>query len=115
MDCKEYAEGPWKLAVAQIEEVGFESFQQHRPELMAAMADLRREQGLDFTCLLVTDICLNNSLLLTCGDPRVIERMDYPRLDGQLFQPDAVVSRKKQLLPHLARLLAGLEKDAAAG
>ena len=115
MDCKEYVEGPWKLAVAQIEEVGFEHFQRSRPALMAALDDLVREQQLDFACLLVTDITLNNSLLLVAGDPQVIERIDYPRLDSRLFQLDGVVSRKKQLLPHLTRCLARLEKDAVTG
>ena len=115
MDCKEYAEGPWKLAVAQIEEMGFDHFHRSRPALLAAMTDLLREQQLDFACLLVTDISMTNSLLLAAGDPHVIERIDYPRLDGNLFQLDAVVSRKKQLLPHLARVLSRLEKEPAAG
>jgi len=115
MDCKQYTEGPWKLAVAQIEEVGFEHFRAQRAALQAALEDLLREQQLDFTCLLVTDITLNNSLLLVAGAAPVIERMDYPRLDGHLFQLDAVVSRKKQLLPHLIRILERLEKAAVAG
>jgi inorganic pyrophosphatase/exopolyphosphatase len=41
----------------------------------------------------------------------VIDTIEYPRLGSHLFQLDAVVSRKKQLLPHLARHLARLEKD----
>ena len=93
--------------------MGFQNFQQSRPALAAAMADLLREQRLDFVALLVTDISLNNSLLLVAGNERVIEAIDYPRLDRHLFQLDAVVSRKKQLLPHLTRLLGRLEKDDA--
>jgi manganese-dependent inorganic pyrophosphatase len=115
MDCKEYTEGPWRLAVAQIEEMGFQHFHQHQQALAAALADLLHEQRLDFGCVLVTDISLNNSLLLVAGDPRVIETIDYPRLESHLFQLDAVVSRKKQLLPHLARHLAKLEKGQPAG
>ncbi len=48
MDCKEYAEGPWRLVVAQIEEIGFEHFLRHRAALSAALDDLLREQRLDF-------------------------------------------------------------------
>ena len=110
MDCKEYTEGPWRLVVAQIEEIGFEHFLGHRAALAAALDDLLREQRLDFGCLLVTDISLNNSLLLVAGDPRVIDTIEYPRLDSHLFQLDAVVSRKKQQLPHLARHLQRLEQ-----
>ena len=111
MDCKDYSEGPWSLAVAQIEEVGFAPFQRHQAALTAALAELRGEKRLDFACLLVTDISRNNSLLLVSGDERIIAAIGYPRLERQLFQLDGVVSRKKQLLPHLARRLAELEKE----
>jgi manganese-dependent inorganic pyrophosphatase len=53
---------------------------------------------------------MNDSLLLTAGDERVVAAIDYPRLEAGLFQLDGVVSRKKQLLPHLARHLGRLEK-----
>ena len=111
MDCKEYTEGPWRLAVAQVEEIGFESFQRNKRALTEALAELLATGGLDFACLLVTDISRNNSLLLVSGNPRVIEAITYPRLETHLFQLDGVVSRKKQLLPRLARRLAALEKD----
>jgi len=114
-DCKEYTEGPWHLAVAQIEEVGFQHFEQLKPALAAAMAELVQEKRLDFGCLLVTDISMNNSLLLVAGNERLIDAIDYPRVESQLFRLDAVVSRKKQLLPHLARQMARIESDAAAG
>ena len=112
-DCKDYTEGPWKLAVAQIEEVGFEHFHRVRAELAAALAELVRARNLDFACLLVTDISVNDSLLLTAGDERVVAAIDYPRLEAGLFKLDGVVSRKKQLLPHLARQLGRLEKEPA--
>ena len=112
MDCKDYTEGPWSLAVAQIEEVGFAPFERTKEALATALAELIAEKRLDFACLLVTDISNNNSLLLVAGDERVCDAIGYPRLEQQLFQLDGVVSRKKQLLPHLARHLAGLEKDS---
>jgi manganese-dependent inorganic pyrophosphatase len=111
MDCKAYTEGPWNIAVAQIEEMGFESFHKHQDALTQALADLIEDKRLDFACLLVTDISNNNSLLLAGGRERILDAISFPRLEPQLFQLDGVVSRKKQLLPNLARSLAGLEKD----
>ena len=111
MDCKDYTEGPWQVAVAQIEEMGFQNFHRSREALQEAMDDLIREKSLDFACLLVTDIGNNDSLLLAAGNPRVIDAIGYPRLGTHLFKLDGVVSRKKQLLPHLARHLAHLERD----
>ncbi|BDU73210.1 putative manganese-dependent inorganic diphosphatase [Mesoterricola silvestris] len=111
MDCKEYTEGPWNLAVAQIEEVGFEHFERLKPVLAEELEILAREKRLAFACLLVTDISLNNSLLLVAGQEHLIEAIDYPRLESNLFQLDSVVSRKKQLLPHLARQFARVVVD----
>jgi manganese-dependent inorganic pyrophosphatase len=111
MDCKRYTEGPWKLAVAQIEEMGFENFRRSQAALAEAMEELAAELQVDFTCLLVTDISTNDSLLLVAGNERLIEAIGYPRVERRLFRLDGVVSRKKQLLPHLARHLAQVEID----
>jgi len=111
MDCKAYTEGPWSMAVAQIEEMGFEAFYKHQEALTSAIGELIDEKHLDFACLLVTDIGNNNSLLLAGGRDKILEAISFPRLESQLFQLDGVVSRKKQLLPSLARALATVEKD----
>ena len=111
MDCKAYTEGPWTMAVAQIEEMGFESFYKHQTALTEALAELIDDKRLDFACLLVTDIGNNNSLLLAGGRDRILEAISFPRLESQLFQLDGVVSRKKQLLPSLARAMATVEVD----
>jgi manganese-dependent inorganic pyrophosphatase len=115
MDCKAYTEGPWNLAVAQIEEVGFQHFERLKEALKTELEDLVQEKRLDFACLLVTDISLNNSLLLVAGREHLIGAIDYPRLESDLFQLDTVVSRKKQLLPHLARQFARVDADSGAG
>ena len=111
MDCKAYTEGPWSMAVAQIEEMGFEAFYKHQAALTTAIDDLIQEKNLDFACLLVTDIGNNNSLLLAGGKEKILEAISFPRLESQLFQLDGVVSRKKQLLPNLARAMATVEVD----
>ena len=59
---------------------------------------------------MVTDITKNNSMLLTAGDERVIERIEYPRLGNGVFLLEGVVSRKKQLFPALSRVLGGVER-----
>ncbi len=109
-DCKEYEEGGWRFAVAQIEESGLELFWANKEKLLVELRDLVAERRLDFACLLITDITRNTSLLLTAGDARVDAAIDYPKEEAQLFELEGVVSRKKQLLPHLIRLLAKLEK-----
>lgn len=110
MDCKDYTEGDWRFAVAQIEELDLNAFAAHRAGLSEALARLVAERRLDFAALMVTDITRHFSLLMIEGDARVKEAIDYPRQEDGLYQMDGVVSRKKQLLPHLSRTLAQLAR-----
>ncbi len=105
-DCKQYEENDWKIAVAQIEEQSLDNFWKQKRALTEALAELRREQGLDFACLLVTDISRHYSVLLTAGRPEIVQGIDYPRLEPDLFELAGIVSRKKQLLPHLMLTLS---------
>jgi manganese-dependent inorganic pyrophosphatase len=48
----------------------------------------------------------NGSLLLLSRESEEWEEINYPRLDRGLYSLKNVVSRKKQLLPLLAQLIA---------
>lgn len=110
MDSKEYEENGWRFAVAQIEENGFELFWKHKADLERALEDYVRTERLDFACMMVTDITSHTSYLLTAGDARVNASIDYPKSETHLFELEGIVSRKKQLLPHLMRILSKLER-----
>lgn len=105
-DCKEFTEHDVRFSISQIEEIGFELFWQRKDELLAALAEMAQQRGLDFSALLVTDIVSNGSLLLMSHEPEYWEEINYPRVERHLYQLDDVVSRKKQLLPLIARLIA---------
>jgi len=109
-DCKDFTENGWKFAVAQVEELGLERFWDRKAELQQALDKLVSEKKLDFACLFITDITRHVSVMLAAGDARVLEEIDYPRLDGGVFELEGVVSRKKQLLPHLIGLLQGMTR-----
>ena len=105
-DMKGYETPKFKLAVAQVEEVGFENFFQHRSELLREMKALRKEHKLDLLCLMVTNIVRETSMLLAAGDKRLLDRLPYTRLDENTFDLPGVLSRKKQLLPLLLKTLS---------
>jgi len=104
-DCKEFTEQEVRFSISQIEEIGFELFWQRKDELLAALAEMAQQRGLEFSALLVTDIVTNSSLLLMSHEPDYWEEINYPRVDRHIYQLDDVVSRKKQLLPLISRLI----------
>ena len=105
-DCKLYNEGDKRFSVAQVEELGFKNFWKCSDSLLEALEKYRRENGLHFTCLLVTDIDTQGSLLLVRGDADIIQGITYsPKTPPYIFDLPGIVSRKKQLMPFLAGLL----------
>ncbi len=105
-DCKLYNEGDKRFSVAQVEELGFNNFWKCSDNLLEALERYRRENGLYFTCLLVTDIDTQGSLLLVRGDPDILQGITYsPKTPPFIFDLPGIVSRKKQLMPFLAGLL----------
>jgi manganese-dependent inorganic pyrophosphatase len=111
-DCKEYQEDTYAFSVAQIEEIGFNQFWGRKDAVQAALESYRANKGFLFSALLVTDLVRQNSLLLMTGDPRVLQKIDYPKLEPGIFELHGVVSRKKQLLPYLTHCMQRLKLTA---
>ncbi len=107
-DQKLYQESGLRFAVSQIEMVGFKGFYDRFEELAAALELSRAGGGLDFACLLATDITRETSLLLFAGSLRVASAIQYPQARDNLFELHGVLSRKKQLLPYFLDLLKNL-------
>jgi len=104
-DCKEFTEQGTRFSISQIEETGFDLFWERKDELRAALEEHARRQRLEFSALLVTDVVTNGSLLLLSRESDAWEEVNYPRLDRGLYALENVVSRKKQLLPLITRII----------
>jgi len=113
LDCKDYKEHGWKFAVAQIEENGLDQFWAHKESIEKALDKLVLDRKYHFVCLMITDITRQNSLLMVGGNKDFIEAVDYPPREERLFEMGNVVSRKKQLLPHIINILTALEEPKA--
>jgi manganese-dependent inorganic pyrophosphatase len=105
-DKKDYSTEKYKFAVAQVEEVGFENFFQKRGELLKDMKLIRKEEEYDFLALLVTNVVRETSMMLCVGEKRVLDRINYTRLDDNTYDLPGVMSRKKQLLPLLLKVMS---------
>ena len=105
-DLKEFADGPTRFAVAQVETVDRTRV---TPERLAAfeqaMRSRRERAGWDFLALLITDTLRGDSIvLIEDPDPRRRERLSCGRGTVSLW-PNCV-SRKKQFLPAILEQLA---------
>ncbi|TSA34453.1 MAG: putative manganese-dependent inorganic diphosphatase [Opitutales bacterium] len=112
-DCKIYKEGDRRFSVSQVEELGFNNFWKCNDALLEALEKYRLENGLNFSCLLVTDIDTQSSLLLVRGEAEVIQSITYPqKRPPDIFDLPGIVSRKKQLLPYITSLLGSSADNA---
>jgi manganese-dependent inorganic pyrophosphatase len=106
-DFKEYAAGERSFGVGQVEVVSFHEFHSMKAQITASLEELRQARRLDVAGLLVTDIVQETSLLLVLGAKELPYLIGYPRLEENLFELKGVLSRKKQLVPHLLKVLKG--------
>jgi manganese-dependent inorganic pyrophosphatase len=107
-DFKEFTAGDIRFGVGQVEVVGFDEFYQVREELRGILGRIRREAGLDMAGLMVTDIHSETSLFLAEGKNELAHVMGYPQQEPHLYELKGVMSRKKQMVPHLLKVLGTL-------
>lgn len=103
-DYKTFITKDKKFGVGQVETIGFDEFYHEKNNLMRELAKIKDEKGLCLSALLITDIVWGTSLLLTVGDDKVLEYFDYPKVEVNLYELKNVLSRKKQVVPHLINI-----------
>lgn len=104
-DFKEYTQEGKRFGIGQVEVVNFDEFQDKRDAIALSLEEVCKNRALDLGGLLVTDIVRATSLLLLAGNSELMARVGYPRIEERLFDLKGVLSRKKQLLPHLLKIL----------
>lgn len=92
------------FGVGQVETIGFDEFFEEKEKLSKELILLKEAKGLKLSALLVTDIVLGTSLLLVEAEKEVIYNIGYPQLEEKVYELKNVLSRKKQVAPHLLSL-----------
>ena len=90
-----------KFGIGQVETVGFDEVLELKEPLEKELVRVKEEKGLVLSTLLVTDIVQGTSLLLAVGERSIISGLDYPKLKENIYELRNVISRKKQVAPHL--------------
>jgi manganese-dependent inorganic pyrophosphatase len=106
-DFKLFSQGEVNFGVGQVEVFGFGEFNAMKVELQGALAALRKQEKLDMAGLMVTDISTESTMFLMAGGQAFSRFMGYPQPEPQLFEMKGVMSRKKQLVPHLIKVFGG--------
>jgi manganese-dependent inorganic pyrophosphatase len=104
-DFKLFSHEGKSIGIGQVEVVGFAEFHGMKEELLTALAELKRRDRLFIAGLMVTDITTETTLFLVEGHTRIAHVMEYPQLEPHLYELKNVMSRKKQMVPHLLKIL----------
>ena len=108
-DLKIYEEHGCKFGIGQIEESGFENLNRYLGKLAEALKHEREQKQLDFIGLMITNVVRSTSVLLVNGDDGIVAQIDFEKVDAGLYDLPGIVSRKKQLLPIILKILEELE------
>jgi manganese-dependent inorganic pyrophosphatase len=105
LDMKEYAETGRRFSISQVETNTPESLFARKEEIFNALEQTRRNSGLLFAALLVTDVTALDSFFFVSGEKSVAGALNFPLHETGIFILKGIVSRKKQLMPLLSELL----------
>ena len=103
-DMKSYEEHGIKFAIGQVEVMNLEEARGIIGEYLSNLETVRVENGLDWCMLLVSDVIRGNSVLLMTPFDKA-SHLVYEKIEDGVYMLPGVLSRKKQLLPEILRVL----------
>ncbi len=112
-DFKAFSEKGFKFGIGQVEVVTLDELPDKEAEIYSELGRAQTEKGLDWTMLLVTDILKEDSLLLCTPFAAAEKALQYKAIGSQKFFLPKVLSRKKQLLPEISRVVEEIERPSA--
>lgn len=107
-DFKEYEQSGIPFGIGQVEVTTLTDSDSYRSRLLEALERVAHDQQLDWTMLMVTDVMKRNSLLLSSGYPAAEHGLPFRKDAERIYDLPGVLSRKKQLLPEIMRVLSDL-------
>lgn len=107
-DFKHFTAGETLFGVGQVEVVGFDEFHELKETLRETLREVKAADRLDLAGLMVTDIYTETTLFLAEGKNELAHLMGYPQVEPHLYELKGVMSRKKQMVPHLLKVLGKL-------
>lgn len=104
-DLKKYNFLNQKSSIGIISTISIEKTLERREELVSFMHKYLKENKLDFSVLLITDLIKNDSYGIVIGDKSLFDKAFKNKKKGGDYYLDSVVSRKRQVIPKLEAAL----------
>ena len=104
-DFKIYSECAVRFGIGQVEVTTFSDMSDVRDRYLAALESLKKTEKLEWTMLLVTNVMSEESMLIATEYKKNYKLLYEEREKGVYYLP-GVLSRKKQLLPEIIRVLS---------
>ncbi len=114
-DFKIYHQGSISFGIGQVEVVTFRDVKDTKEKLIQALQEKRIEQGLNWAMLLITHVVRKQSILLCHGWAEGEQLLHYEQLGPCEYSLPGILSRKKQLLPEVLRVVEEFLEDQATG
>ena len=109
-DFKIFEEYGVRFGISQAETVTLAQLGEVKDKLREELYNVKENNRRDWMMLLVTDIIKEESQLITTGFEPGESIFGYKKLEDKLFYLPGVLSRKKQLLPEISRILEEISK-----
>ncbi|MDC7218541.1 MAG: putative manganese-dependent inorganic diphosphatase [Spirochaetales bacterium] len=110
-DYKEYTEQGFSIGIGQLEVLNLDEVSDVKEDLLSCLEKSKKAKNKDWLMLLITNVTNGNSLLLTSAFPRGEENLLYEKREENLYNLPGILSRKKQLLPEILRVLEELKDN----
>jgi manganese-dependent inorganic pyrophosphatase len=107
-DYKQYTHSGIRVGIGQVEVTTLSDSGNYRTRLIEALEAVAKDKRCRWCMLMVTDVMKRNSLLLTSGYDDAEQALPFSRVADRTYDMPGVLSRKKQLLPEVMRVLSEL-------
>ncbi|MDT4761387.1 putative manganese-dependent inorganic diphosphatase [Sphaerochaeta sp. PS] len=104
-DFKQYEEFGVRFGIGQCEVTTLSDLEDYREAYLKELEQLKRAYGLSWAMFLITDVVREHSVLLMTPMQGFERKLVYIKQADETFSLPKVLSRKKQLLPEILRVL----------
>ncbi len=104
-DFKHYKELGVSFGIGQCEVTTLSDVDDYKETYLAELENVKHSHSLDWALFLITDVVKESSVLLMTSMPIIERKLAYKKIGDGIFSLPGVLSRKKQLLPEVLRVL----------